>query len=192
MKTLSTLFKNNVREYGMLIALIAVMVFFQFRTDGVLMKPVNITNLVLQNSYIVIMALGMLLILAMGCVGSIYGTLNDTLVQTVVGSSLSMGLRNDQFTNANNFGEKYLDAKNQWAPRLGFAWDVNSDGSFKVFGNAGRYFLAMPNNVAIRGASASTCAAAGPTRHSACAARSTRLLATSSTPATSSRSRPRP
>ena len=69
---------------------------------------------------------------------------------------LSVGLRNDQFTNANNFGEKYLDAKNQWAPRLGFAWDVNGDSTFKVFGNAGRYFLAMPNNVAIRGASAST------------------------------------
>jgi len=69
---------------------------------------------------------------------------------------LSLGLRNDQFTNSNNFGEVYLDAKNQWAPRLGFAWDVNGDSSLKVFGNAGRYFLAMPNNVAIRGASAST------------------------------------
>jgi len=69
---------------------------------------------------------------------------------------LSLGVRNDQFTNINNFGEKYLDAKNQWAPRLGFAWDVNGDSSFKIFGNAGRYFLAMPNNVAIRGASAST------------------------------------
>ena len=69
---------------------------------------------------------------------------------------LSLGIRNDQFTNINNFGEKYLDAKDQWAPRLGFAWDVNGDSTFKVFGNAGRYFLAMPNNVAIRGASAST------------------------------------
>lgn len=69
---------------------------------------------------------------------------------------LSLGLRNDQFTNANNFGEVYLNAENQWAPRLGAAWDVNGDSTFKVFGNAGRYFLAMPNNVAIRGASAST------------------------------------
>ncbi len=69
---------------------------------------------------------------------------------------LSLGIRNDQFTNKNNFGEAYMDAKDQWAPRLGFAWDVNGDSSLKVFGNAGRYFLAMPNNVAIRGASAST------------------------------------
>jgi len=66
MKTLTTLFKNNIREYGMLIALIAVMVFFQIQTKGVLFKPVNITNLVLQNSYIITMALGMLLIIVSG------------------------------------------------------------------------------------------------------------------------------
>lgn len=66
MKTLTTLFKNNIREYGMLIALITIMVFFQYQTEGILMKPVNITNLVLQNSYIIIMALGMLLIIVTG------------------------------------------------------------------------------------------------------------------------------
>ena len=66
MKTLSTLFKNNFREYGMLIALIVVMVFFQVQTKGVLFKPVNITNLVLQNSYVITMALGMLLIIVSG------------------------------------------------------------------------------------------------------------------------------
>jgi outer membrane receptor protein involved in Fe transport len=69
---------------------------------------------------------------------------------------VSLGIRNDQFTNANNNGDVYMDAKNQWAPRLGFSWDVMGDSSLKVFGNAGRYFLALPNNVAIRGASAST------------------------------------
>jgi hypothetical protein len=69
---------------------------------------------------------------------------------------VSLGLRNDRFTNRNNLGEPYLDAKNQWAPRLGFSWDVNGDSSLKIFGNAGRYYLALPNNVAIRGASAST------------------------------------
>ena len=66
MKTLSTLFKNNVRQYGMLIALIAVMLFFQLTTNGILFKPVNITNLVLQNSYVITMALGMLLVIVSG------------------------------------------------------------------------------------------------------------------------------
>lgn len=66
MKTLSNLFRNNIREYGMLIALIVIMIFFYFMTDGILMKPINITNLVLQNSYVIIMALGMLLIIVSG------------------------------------------------------------------------------------------------------------------------------
>ena len=55
--------KNNLREYGMLISLVAIMVLFQVLTDGTLFKPLNLTNLVLQNSYIVIMALGMLLVI---------------------------------------------------------------------------------------------------------------------------------
>ena len=68
---------------------------------------------------------------------------------------LTAGLRNDRFTNRNDAGEAYMDAKNQWAPRLGASWDVMGDNSLKIFGNGGRYFLALPNNVAIRGASAS-------------------------------------
>jgi outer membrane receptor protein involved in Fe transport len=69
---------------------------------------------------------------------------------------LSLGIRNDQFTNYNNLGQAYVKNKNQWAPRLGFSWDVFGDSTFKVFGNLGRYYLALPNSVAIRGASAST------------------------------------
>ena len=69
--------KNNLREYGMLISLVAIMVLFQVLTDGTLMRPLNITNLLLQNSYIVIMALGMLLVIVAGhidlSVGSVCG-----------------------------------------------------------------------------------------------------------------------
>lgn len=75
MKTLSNLFKNNIREYGMLIALIVIMVFFYFMTDGILMKPINITNLVLQNSYVIIMALGMLLIIVSGWIDLSVGSI---------------------------------------------------------------------------------------------------------------------
>jgi putative multiple sugar transport system permease protein len=69
--------KNNVREYGMLLSLVAIMGLFQYLTDGTLLKPLNLTNLVLQNSYIVIMALGMLLVIVAGhidlSVGSVAG-----------------------------------------------------------------------------------------------------------------------
>src|SRR5262245_53958824 len=69
--------KHNMREYGMLLSLVAIMVFFQIMTDGTLLQPLNLTNLVLQNSYIVIMALGMLLVIVAGyidlSVGSVCG-----------------------------------------------------------------------------------------------------------------------
>lgn len=70
-------FKAHIREYGMLLALVAIMAFFQVMTGGILMKPINLTNLVLQNSYVVIMAIGMLLVIITGhidlSVGSIAG-----------------------------------------------------------------------------------------------------------------------
>jgi putative multiple sugar transport system permease protein len=69
--------KRNFRDYGMLLSLVVIMGFFQFMTDGTLMQPLNVTNLVLQNSYIVIMALGMLLVIVAGhidlSVGSVCG-----------------------------------------------------------------------------------------------------------------------
>ncbi|HBN49206.1 MAG TPA: ABC transporter permease, partial [Thalassospira sp.] len=58
--------KTHLREYGILFALIAIVVFFQISTDGILLRPANVTNLVLQNSYIVIMAVGMLLVIVCG------------------------------------------------------------------------------------------------------------------------------
>ncbi|WP_319775362.1 multiple monosaccharide ABC transporter permease [Breoghania sp.] len=69
--------KGHLREYGILIALVVIMAFFQVATDGILLKPVNLTNLILQNSYIVIMAVGMLLVIVCGhidlSVGSVLG-----------------------------------------------------------------------------------------------------------------------
>jgi outer membrane receptor protein involved in Fe transport len=69
---------------------------------------------------------------------------------------VKIGLRNDQFTNFNSDGQAYIrQTKPQWAPRLGASWDVNGDSSFKVYANAGRYYLALPTSVALRGASGS-------------------------------------
>jgi len=68
---------------------------------------------------------------------------------------LSLGLRNDQFTNYNRDSQAFVrQTKPQWAPRLGFAWDVNGDASFKVYGNAGRYYLSLPLNPALNAAGA--------------------------------------
>ncbi len=73
----TTFLKKNLRDYGMLISLAVIMGFFQYMTDGTLMQPLNITNLLLQNSYIVIMALAMLMVIVAGhidlSVGSVAG-----------------------------------------------------------------------------------------------------------------------
>ncbi|MEP6907920.1 MAG: TonB-dependent receptor [Pseudoxanthomonas sp.] len=62
---------------------------------------------------------------------------------------LNLGLRNDQFTNFDAANVPYIrETKPQWAPRLGFSWDVRGDSTLKVFGNAGRYYLALPDQVA--------------------------------------------
>lgn len=45
----------------MVIALVVAMIAFGLLTDGIFFRPVNLTNLVLQNSYVLILAIGMLL-----------------------------------------------------------------------------------------------------------------------------------
>ncbi|MDR1215926.1 MAG: sugar ABC transporter permease [Treponema sp.] len=61
MNTLFALLRKNIRQYGMVIALAVAMIFFGFLTGGTFFRPVNLTNLVLQNSYVLILAVGMLL-----------------------------------------------------------------------------------------------------------------------------------
>ena len=64
---------------------------------------------------------------------------------------LDLGLRNDQFKNTGFGGEAYVkETSPQWAPRLGASWDVFGDSTFKIFGNAGRYYLALPAGLAGR------------------------------------------
>ena len=73
--------KAHIRDYGMLLALLVIVVFFvvlvRIQIDIDFLKPQNITNLFLQNSYVIIMALGMLLVIVAGhidlSVGSVAG-----------------------------------------------------------------------------------------------------------------------
>ncbi len=72
------LWRDNLRDYGLLGSLLLIVIFFYFITqDHASVAPVNVTNLIMQNSYVVIMALGMLLIIVGGnidlSVGSIVG-----------------------------------------------------------------------------------------------------------------------
>lgn len=51
------------------------------------------------------------------------------------------GLRAETFENKNASGVTFVESGTLAAPRLGFSWDVNGDSTFKVFGNAGRYYI---------------------------------------------------
>ncbi|SKA88998.1 putative multiple sugar transport system permease protein [Clostridium sp. USBA 49] len=66
METIKSTFKSNIRQYAMLIALVAIIILFQILTDGILLVPMNVTNLILQNSYVIILAIGMTLCILTG------------------------------------------------------------------------------------------------------------------------------
>ena len=63
MSSLTNILRGNIRQYGMIIALAALVVFFQLKTDGVLLKPLNVSNLVVQNAQILILAIGMVIVI---------------------------------------------------------------------------------------------------------------------------------
>ena len=56
----------DMKQYGMVLALIAVFLIFAVMTGGKNMSPANINNLIMQNGYVVILAVGMLLCVLTG------------------------------------------------------------------------------------------------------------------------------
>lgn len=64
--------------------------------------------------------------------------------------NLQLGIRNDRFENFSITGAKYVDLKNQWAPRLGASFDVFGDKLTKIQAFWGRYYLPVATNTNIR------------------------------------------
>lgn len=60
---LQKVLKQNIREYGMYIALFAIMAFFTYKTNGIFISSRNISNLMNQTGYIAILAVGMTLVI---------------------------------------------------------------------------------------------------------------------------------
>ncbi|MEU0614728.1 multiple monosaccharide ABC transporter permease [Streptomyces albogriseolus] len=67
--------RRNMRQYGMLIALGLIVTLFAVWTDGDLLLPRNVSNLVLQNSHILILAIGMMLVIIAGHIDLSVGSL---------------------------------------------------------------------------------------------------------------------
>lgn len=88
----------SMKQYGMVLALIAVYLIFAFLTGGKNLTPININNLIMQNGYVVILAVGMLLCVLTGNVdlgvgsvvascGAVAGTL---IIELGVSTPLAM------------------------------------------------------------------------------------------------------
>jgi putative multiple sugar transport system permease protein len=65
----------NVRDYALLGALIAIITFFQISTHGKLLLPANVNNLISQNAYVVIIAIGMVMVIIAGHIDLSVGSL---------------------------------------------------------------------------------------------------------------------
>lgn len=67
---------------------------------------------------------------------------NDNLV-------LNLGVRYSDFVNEMSDGQKYVDVSGQIAPRLQAIYDLNGDGTSKVYATFGRYFQPVSANMNI-------------------------------------------
>jgi putative multiple sugar transport system permease protein len=61
-----TLIKNNIRNYSMVLMLAVIMIAFAFMTNGVNLNSRNFTNIFIQNSYILLLAVGMVQVIIIG------------------------------------------------------------------------------------------------------------------------------
>ncbi|MET8283052.1 multiple monosaccharide ABC transporter permease [Micromonospora sp. NPDC005174] len=84
---LRALVLNNLRQSGIYVALVVIVGLFAVLTDGVSLSPGNITNIVLQYSYILVLAIGMVILiigghidLSVGSVVALTGAVSAVLV----------------------------------------------------------------------------------------------------------------
>ena len=77
----------DMKQYGMFLALIAIYVIFAIMTGGKNLSPMNINNLIMQNGYVVILAIGMLLCVLTGI--DIFPIVGLTISVPIIGSVLT-------------------------------------------------------------------------------------------------------
>jgi putative multiple sugar transport system permease protein len=87
--TLISMFRTNIRDYGMFIALIVIFIVFGFMTNWIFLAPFNFTNLLNQTAYVAVLAVGMTLVivtrqidLSVGFIGAFLGAYVVVAVET--------------------------------------------------------------------------------------------------------------
>jgi len=83
---------RNLRQYGILAALVAIIVFFQVITGGLLLSPNNLASLIQQNAYVMILAVGMVMVIIARhidlSVGSLVGFIGGVIGLLVVNAGV--------------------------------------------------------------------------------------------------------
>lgn len=85
-------FGRNLRQYGILAALVAIIILFQILTGGLLLSPNNVASLIQQNAYVMILAVGMVMVIIARhidlSVGSLVGFIGGVIGLLVVNQGL--------------------------------------------------------------------------------------------------------
>jgi putative multiple sugar transport system permease protein len=66
MEALKKLFGGSLRQFGMLFVLVALAIFFHIMTGGLVITPTNLMNLLNGNSYVLVLAIGMVMVIVIG------------------------------------------------------------------------------------------------------------------------------
>lgn len=88
MKALKDLFGGGARQFGMMFALIALTLIFNVWTGGRVLTPTNAQNIINGNSYVLILAIGMVLVIIAGHIDLSVGS-----VAAVVGIVVALSIR---------------------------------------------------------------------------------------------------
>jgi len=82
----------DTRQYGILAALVAIVVLFQTLTGGRLLLPGNVNNVIQQNAYVLILAIGMVMVIIAGHIDLSVGSLVALVGAVAAISMTSWGL----------------------------------------------------------------------------------------------------
>lgn len=88
MDALKQLFGGSFRQFGMLFVLVALALFFHIMTGGLVITPTNMMNLINGNSYVLVLAIGMVMVIVIGHIDLAVGS-----VAAFVGIVVAIAMR---------------------------------------------------------------------------------------------------
>ena len=92
MNKLKEVFGGNIQQYTMIIALVALVAIFQVMSGGRMLTPSNMQNLISGNAYVLILAIGMVMVIVIGQIDLSVGSVAGLVGMVVALSIQSLGI----------------------------------------------------------------------------------------------------